>query len=313
MPTNGLRQVRRLKLRDLQMLQALAEAGSMAAVAQQLALSQPAISKAMSEMEHSLGVQLLDRNSRGVALTDSGRVWLERGRVILDEVRQGIIDVDHLSDPTKGEVRIGTIEPATAVVSEIISSLSRRHPRITFQVLVSDGAALLRELRERKLDILLTRWVTTSDTDDLTAEILYKASLAVMADHRHRLVRRRELSLSDLKDELWTLSPPDSLLGRLVGDVFRRRKLRLPHAAVTTQSMYMRLNLLATGRFLTVLPVTMLRHPSNRAWLRALAVDLSDTAGPNAFITLKKRPATGAVKLFVDESRSACQDASWVE
>src|SRR5262245_63500552 len=75
----------------------------------------------------------------------------------------------------------------------------------------------------------------------------------------------------------------------------------------------MRLNLLATGRFLTMLPVTMLRHPSNRAWLRALAVDLGETAGANASITLKKRPASGAVKLFVDESSSICQNASWVE
>jgi len=313
MPRSDLRKARRLKVRDLDMLQALAEAGSMAAAAEHLALSQPAISKAMSEMEHSLGAQLLDRNSRGVELTEIGRVWLERGRVILDEVRQGMIDAEHLSDPTKGKVRIGTTEPATVVVSEIINALSRKHPRITFQVFVSDTGALLRELRERKLDILITRWFPTPDTDDLNAEILYKARLAVMADHRHPLVRRRGLSLSDLMDELWTLSPPDSLLGRLVGDAFRRRKLKLPQAAVTTLSIYMRLNLLATGRFLTMLPVTMLRHPSNRAWLRALAVDLGETAGANASITLKKRPASGAVKLFVDESRSICQNASWVE
>ena len=68
-------QTLRLKLRDLQMLQALAEAGSMAAAAEQLALSQPAISKAMSEMEYGLGAQLLDRSSRGVVLTESGRVY----------------------------------------------------------------------------------------------------------------------------------------------------------------------------------------------------------------------------------------------
>src|SRR5215470_3308806 len=303
MPSSNIRRARRLKVRDLDMLQVLADAGSMAAAAEHLALSQPAVSKAMSEMEHSLGAQLLDRNSRGVALTESGRVWLERGRIILDEVRQGIIDVEHLSDPTKGEVRVGTTEPATVVVSEIINALSRRHPRITFQVFVSDTGSLLRELRERRLDILITRWFPTPDTNDLKAEILYKAPLAVMADRRHPLLRRRGLSLSDLMDELWVLSPPDSLLGRLVRDVFRRKKLKLPQAAVTTLSMYMRLNLLATGRFLTVLPVTMIRHPANRAWLRTLAVDLGDTTGANAAITLKKRPAAGAVKLFVDESR----------
>ena len=118
----------RLKLRDLQMLQALAEAGSMAAAAEQLALSQPAISKAMSEMEYGLGAQLLDRSSRGVVLTESGRVLLQHGRVILDEVRLGITEIERLSDPTQGEVRIGTGDPATVVVSEIINALSRRYP-----------------------------------------------------------------------------------------------------------------------------------------------------------------------------------------
>jgi DNA-binding transcriptional LysR family regulator len=260
-------------------------------------------------MEHNLGARLLDRKSRGVALTESGRMWLERGRVIMDEVRQGMIDLEHLSDPTKGEVRIGTTEPASVVVSEIINALSRRHPRIIFQVMVSDTTSLMRELRERKLDVLITRWIPISDSDDLKAAVLYRSPLAVMADHRHPLVRRREPSLSDLMDELWTLSPPDSYLGRLVDDAFRRRKLKLPQAAVTTISIYMRLNLLATGRFLSILPVTMLRHPSNRAWLRALPIDLSDTAGPVASITLKKRRTAGAVKLFVDESGTVCEDA----
>src|SRR5215468_1086848 len=187
MSRSDLRKARRLKVRDLDMLQALAEAGSMAAAAEHLALSQPAISKAMSEMEHSLGAQLLDRNSRGVELTEIGRVWLERGRVILDEVRQGMIDAEHLSDPTKGKVRIGTTEPATVVVSEIINTLSRRHPRITFQVLVSDTTSLMHELRERKLDVLIARWIPTPDADDFKVEVLYKGPLTVMADHRHPL------------------------------------------------------------------------------------------------------------------------------
>jgi DNA-binding transcriptional LysR family regulator len=301
----------RLKLRDLQMLQALAEAGSMAAAAEQLALSQPAISKAMSEMEHGLGAQLLDRSSRGVVLTESGRVLLERGRVILDEVRLGISEIVHLSDPTQGEVRIGTGDPATVVLSEIINQLSRRYPRITYQILVAEPTTLMRGLRERKLDVLVTRWVATGDDDDMKAEILYESPLAVMADHRHRLLRRKPISLADLMSEPWIHSPLDSLLGRSVKDVFRRNKLTLPAATVTTSSINMRLNLLATGRFLSILPVTMLRHPSNRAWLRALPVDLGDESGSAACITLKKRRPAGAVKLFVEESRAVCKTAFW--
>jgi DNA-binding transcriptional LysR family regulator len=293
------------------MLQALAEAGSMAAAAEQLALSQPAISKAMSEMEYGLGAQLLDRSSRGVVLTESGRVLLERSRVILDEVRLGIDEIVHLSDPTQGEVRIGTSDPSTVVVSEIINALSRRYPRITYQIQVAEAAALMRGLRERKLDVLVTRWAPTGDDDDMKAEILYEAPLVVMADHRHRLLRRKPIRLADLMNEPWIHSPPDSLLGRFVRAVFSTNKLMLPAAAVTTSSIYMRLNLLATGRFLSILPVTMLRHRSNRAWLRALSVDLGDKSGSAACITLKKRRPAGAAKLFVEESRAVCRTAFW--
>src|SRR5687767_14431484 len=102
---------RRLRLKDLHTLQTVAEIGSMAKASERLALSQPAISKAISDMEHTLGAPLLDRSSRGVELTESGRLLVERGRVIFDEVRQGVRDIEHLSDPTRGEVRIGTSEP----------------------------------------------------------------------------------------------------------------------------------------------------------------------------------------------------------
>src|SRR5205823_439450 len=102
---------RRLRLKDLHTLQTVAEIGSMAKASQRLALSQPAISKAIADMEHVLGVTLLDRSARGVELTDHGRVLVDRTRIIFDEVKHGIAELKDLSDPTQGEVRIGTIEP----------------------------------------------------------------------------------------------------------------------------------------------------------------------------------------------------------
>src|SRR3954471_24198516 len=104
---------RRLRLKDLHTLQIVAASGSMAKASERLALSQPAISKAISDMERTLGAPLLDRSSRGVELTECGRLLVERGRVIFDEVRQGVLDIEHLSDATRGEVRIGTSEPVT--------------------------------------------------------------------------------------------------------------------------------------------------------------------------------------------------------
>jgi DNA-binding transcriptional LysR family regulator len=294
---------RRLRLKDLHTLQTVAEAGSMAKASERLALSQPAISKAISDMERMLGAPLLDRSSRGVELTECGRLLVERGRVIFDEVRQGVLDIEHLSDASQGEVRIGTSEAASIFVTRIICRLTRKYPRITYYVLVSDSDTLVRGLRERTLDVLVTRWVPSLVADDLAAEVLYKAALAVMANRHHPLVHRDTLKLMDLMEQQWALSPPNSVLGRMVADVFRRRKLALPSAVVSTISVSMQLKLLASGRFVSVLPSTLLRHRANSTWLRALSVDLTDSFGPVASVTVRKRQNTGAVRLFQAMSR----------
>jgi DNA-binding transcriptional LysR family regulator len=179
---------------------------------------------------------------------------------------------------------------------------------LAYHVNVSDTDTLARELRERSLDVLVTRWVPPLIADDLNAEVLYRSPLAVMADKSHPLVGRRKIKLGDLMDERWALSPPDSFLGRIVVDVFRRRKLDLPPTVVTTISIYMRLALLASGRFLTVLPTTMLRQRSSRAWLRAVDVDLSDSAGPIALITVKRRRSGGPLRYFEDAGRAVCRE-----
>ncbi len=280
---------RRLRLKDLHTLQTVAEVGSMAKASEHLALSQPAISKAVSEMEGILSVPLLDRSARGVELTEFGRLLVERARVIFDEIREGVSDIEHLSDPTRGTVRIGATEPVTGIVSQIISRLARKYPRISHDVMISDLDTLLGALRERTRDVVVTRWTPPPEADDLAVQELFKSPLAVMAARDHPLLQRKKLRVGDLMEEKWTLAPSGSFLGRVVVDLFHRRKLPLPPTIATSMSVNMRLSLVASGGFLTVLPRLMLRYPSHKAWLRALDVDLSDSSQPIVYITLKRR------------------------
>lgn len=300
---------RRLRLKDLHTLQAVTEVGSMAKASRQLGLSQPAISKAIADMERTLGATLLERSTHGVELTESGRMLLARSRVVFDELQEGVKEIQSLVDPTRGEIRVGTTEPITGFLSEIVSRMSRSYPRITYRVAVSDTTSLARDLRERALDVILTRWTSGTIVDDLAVDTLFKAPLAVLCDRRHPLLSRKRLSLADTMQEAWTLSPSDSFLGRVVVDVFRRRKLDLPATLVTTLSVHMRLNLLASGRFLTMLPSRMVNHPAHKAWLRALPIDLPESAGPIAMITVRKRGISGALRLFQQSCREARQEA----
>lgn len=302
---------RRLKLKDLHILEAINRLGSMARAAEDLAISQPAISKAMGDLEHTLGVALLDRSSRGVELTDCGRILLRRGRVVFDEIRQGLKEIEHLSDPATGEVRVGTVEPMTAFVSAVVDRASRRYPKMAYHVSISDVTALLRGLRDRELDLVIARWMPTSPEEDLAAEILFRDRLVVMVGASHPLAKRRnKLLLVDLMNERWALPPHDSFFGRLVGQAFRAQNLDLPNATLTSISVQMRLDLLESGRFLTVHPNSLLKHSGNRGRYKALPVDLRDAAGPIACITLHKRPATGPARLFAEATRAVAKAAA---
>src|SRR5262245_31057039 len=124
MPWND-RTKRRLKLRDLDILMAVIDTGSMGKAADRLNVSQPAVSKAIVELEDALGVQLMDRSRRGVVPTAFGLALGKRSVAIFNDLRQGVQDIDFLADPTRGEVRIGTTEPiAAALVSPAIDRLS---------------------------------------------------------------------------------------------------------------------------------------------------------------------------------------------
>src|SRR3954463_14780764 len=125
----------RLKLRDLHILLAVAEWGSMAKAARHLAVSQPVVSRAIADLELSLGVRLLDRTPQGIEPTIYGRTVLNRGLAVFDELRGSVKDIKFLSDPMAGELRIGSTQAiAGGLLAAILDRLSAQRPRIAFHV-----------------------------------------------------------------------------------------------------------------------------------------------------------------------------------
>jgi DNA-binding transcriptional LysR family regulator len=235
MPWND-RTKRRLKLRDLDILMAVIETGSMGKAASRLGISQPAVSKAMVELETALGVKLVDRSRRGVAPTLYGLALGKRSIAIFNDLRQGVQDIDFLSDPTTGEIRIGTTEPvAMAIVLPAIDRLVRQYPRMFFHVVAGDTGTLYRELTERNVELAVSRIIGRLP-DELSAEILFHDSFAVVTAATNPLTRRRKLTLAELANEPWTLYPFDSFFGSMIADAFRASGHELPRLTVSTLS-----------------------------------------------------------------------------
>src|SRR5262249_1432376 len=116
---------RRLKLHDLNVLMAVVQAGSMSKAAAVLNTTQSAISRSIAYLEHTMGARLLDRNAQGVEPTQYGRALLKRGVVVFDELKQGVRDIEFLSDPGAGELRVGcTPAMSEGIVLAVIETLS---------------------------------------------------------------------------------------------------------------------------------------------------------------------------------------------
>lgn len=293
---------RRLKLRDLRILITVAECGTMGKAAERLAVSQPVVSKTISDMEHAVGVRLLDRGQSGVEPTAFGRALIKRGIAIFDEMQQGLKDIESLADPTVGEVRIGaTPAMSAAIVLPVIDRLTREHPRMRFHVVAGDSAPLFEALEARTVDLAMTR-IAHRIGDELSAEILFDDALVVATGTNNPLARRHRLALADLVDEPWVLHPGDSFFGGLAAGVFRAAGLEPPQLTVTTSSNIIRDGLLATQRFLTVTAGFSLLLPRKRADRKAL-LKLPETKHPVAIVTLKKRSLSSAAQLFVERVR----------
>ena len=305
---------RRLRLRDLHVLLTAVQCGSMAKAARRLAVSQPAISKSIAELEHTLEVRLLDRGPRGIETTVYGSALIRRGLAVFDELRQAVSDIEFIANPTGGEVRIGCNESlSAALLPAVIERLSIQHPAVTVHLSPMSRPITLeiQQLRERNVDLIIGRGMFPIPEDDLNAELLFEEPLLVVAGARSPWVRRRKLELADLVDAKWILYPPNEPPGLLVQQAFRLRRLELPRASVTTWSFHVREALLTKGDFVTVVPACMLRvFNAKYSAVKSLPIDLGIQDRPVAVFTLKNRTLSPLAEIVIKSVRAVVTSMS---
>jgi len=293
---------RRLKPRDLHVFMAVVEQGNISKAAESLAISRPVVSKTIAGLEQTLGVPLLDRSPKGVEPTLYGRALLKWAVAVFDDLQQGVKEIEFLANPTAGELRIGCTEPmAGGFVPAVIDRLSRRYAQLAFQLELGSSAKLqLRSLRERKCDLVIARMLALTPEPDMDAEPLFHEQVFVTAGPRNKWLGRRNLELAELIDEPWILAPVEIEPGGPVFEAFRAIGLEVPRAKVLVFSLNLRANLMATGRYLTVAPGSVLRLGRERTSLKVLPVSLPRWSLPVAIITLKNRTLSPVAQLFIE-------------
>ena len=299
---------RRMRLRDLHVFSTVVQAGSMAKAAQQLGVSAPAVSEVIADLEHALGVRLLDRKHQGVEATAYGAALAKRSLAAFDELRQSIRDIEFLSDPSVGELRMGCPESiSAAILQPIIERFDRQYPQVVLDVDTVNTLSFAQRLRERNLDLVLARggWPLEDPhlVGDLNVETLFEDELVIVAGRESRWARRRTVDIAELSDERWILTSGDRWNYQVIAKAFEQRGAAMPKISMQTLSVHLRANMTATGRFITTFPRSVLLLYADRFALRVLPVDLPVCIWPIVVATLKNRTLSPVVERFMDCAR----------
>lgn len=298
---------RRISLRHLHIFLTVTQRGSMARAAAQLGISAPAVSEVIADLEQTLGVPLFERSTRGVKPTVYARAMMDRSVAAFDELKQGIRTLEHLSDPTAGELWIGCIETvAVLMLPLILQTFMARYPRAVVHVMrLSSARPEFRELSERKLDLVVARTPEpANETGDLMLQPLFDDRLVVAASAHGRWAHRRKLDLGDLVDEPWLLTAPDCWVHTGIKEAFRTRGLKAPQVRLMTQSMPLRMSLVAAGPYITAFPGYHCAFDADRWSVKILPIDLPDCLFPLAVISLKNRRLNPIAQGFIDHIRA---------
>ena len=147
-----------MEIKDMRALYAIVEEGNISHAAQRLDIAQPALSRQMKRLETSLGVQLFERGSRRIRLTDAGRVLYSRVEHILGMVDGTVREITEIGSGIAGSIQLGTITTSGALLlPELISEFHRRYPQVTYQIWEAEGARILELLDNRVIEIAITR------------------------------------------------------------------------------------------------------------------------------------------------------------
>src|SRR3954469_10158718 len=296
---------KRVRLRDLHILFAVAQHGSMGKAGLHLGMTQSAVSQALAALEHAVEAPLLDRTTRGVELTVYGSALMQRAQAAFDELRSGIKDIESLSDPAIGEVRIACTESiAAGILPSAIERFSARYPRVQLHVFQTTTHLMgFAALHERKADVVLTLLPKPFEDDlseHLHAEVLFYDRICLAVAKDNPWAQRRKVKLADLENAALISPSADTPGGAAIIEAFRAAGLSMPPFAITAFSVHLRNILSIGGRFIAVLPSSVLWFGPAGDSLKELPLDLPLPEWPALIVTLKNRTLRPAIERFIE-------------
>jgi DNA-binding transcriptional LysR family regulator len=245
---------RRMSLRHLRVVIALAEAKSLSAAAHQLHVTQPAVSKTLSELEHGLGQTLFVRKGRSLRATVLGERLIALARKLEADLRRGGEDVAAMVRGGSGELLVGATNAALAeLLPRAAAALKATHPKVALMVRTHALVDLFNDLRQGRLDLVIANAVPGYEPLDLQGQALLHQCEVLTISSNHPLARLKSPSWEALSREAWIWPLPGTRSRALQDQFWQNMGLPLPTNVTHTGDVMLILSMMRRQPLLAIM------------------------------------------------------------
>ena len=299
-----------MELRQLRHFPEIVRDSSFGQASDKLNITQPALSKSISNLEHSLGCQLLERHPTGVTPTEYGMVSLDYAALVTSELDRAVEELNALRGKGRGVVRVGA---GATMMRYVLPQAVRRFMEqaegnsVSFRQGLKDD--LLAALRRGEIDIMVGSTSPDALPEDMRHELILQDRIVVVADARHPLAQRRQLSLTEIAAEAWVLPEATEPEGERLTRTLRRAGLEPPGVAVRTGSSVFMAALLKDSRYLSYLPAALIALDPDYAHLVPLDLATPVWAPVTVGVTYRRRDVMLApVRRFINRLKDVAAE-----
>ncbi|RQS13075.1 LysR family transcriptional regulator [Burkholderia sp. Bp9002] len=299
----------RLKTRQLLLVVALADEGSIHRAAAALNMTQPAASKLLRELEDTIGAVLFERLPRGMRPTLYGDALIRHARAALGSLDQAREELAALKAGRLGHVALGAItSPGLRVVPPAVAAVKGTHAGVHISVEIDTSNVLLERLAQDKLDIVLGRLSAEHDKLHLRYEPLAGESVAAVVRPGHPLLERAPLALADVHRAAWVVPPAGSVLRHRFELMFQRASLAPPSNVVETAALLFITRVLAQSDMIAVVADEVARYYAGHGIVAMLPLEMDCRMDDFGLITRTDRLYSPAASVMVDAIRVAARE-----
>ncbi len=300
----------RLKTRQLLLLVSLDDERNVHRAAAALAMTQPAASKLLADIEDALGVQLFERLARGVRPNTYGEIMVRHARMMLSHLREAQEEIATLKSGLTGKINLGAVAgPSAILVPKAIARMNEKFPRVKVRVDVASSDELLPRIQAGRLDILVARLSADHDSGALHFEPIAVEPILFVVRKGHPLRKRPALSLADIASCPFVVPTPDGLLRHRFDLLFQQHALQPPRIGVETRALEVLTGLLLRTDMIAVLGKEVAQPYIDAGMFGALDVDADFALDPYGVITRRDLLLSPSAQVMHDILREEARSA----